>query len=276
MIEIPESITLTRQLNDTVKGRTICNVYANSSPHRFAWYYGDPDRYHDLLSGKVIDEAQSHGSMVEIWAENARVLLGEGINIRFIAAGEKLPAKHQLHIEFEDGSSLICTVQMYGWLLAFPEGKNDNPYYLIAKSKPAPLSEGFDEQYFNSLIDSTELKKKSVKAFLATEQRIPGLGNGVLQDILFNARIHPKRKTSTLSRQEIHTLYEAVKSTLSEMAAKGGRDTEKDLFGCPGGYKSFLSKNTVGTPCPVCSTIIKKEAYMGGSIYYCESCQPLV
>jgi formamidopyrimidine-DNA glycosylase len=116
----------------------------------------------------------------------------------------------------------------------------------------------------------------SVKAFLATEQRIPGLGNGVLQDILFHARIHPKRKMNTLSLQETHSLYEAVKSTLSEMAAKGGRDTEKDLFGCPGGYQSFLSKNTVGTPCPVCGTIIKKEAYLGGSIYYCEGCQPLI
>jgi formamidopyrimidine-DNA glycosylase len=276
MIEIPESITLVRQLNDTVKGRTIRNVYANSSPHKFAWYFGDPSSYHDLLSGKVISGAKSHAGMVEIWAEDARVLFGDGVNIRFFAPGEKLPAKHQLHIEFEDQSSLVCSVQMYGGLWAFPDGKNDNPYYLTAKTKPGPLREGFDEEYFKGLIDSTELKNMSVKAFLATEQRIPGLGNGVLQDILFHARIHPKKKMSTLSLQEIHSLYEAVVSTLSEMAAKGGRNTEKDLFGCPGGYQSFLSKNTVGTPCPLCGTIIKKEAYLGGSIYYCEGCQPLI
>jgi hypothetical protein len=34
-----------------------------------------------------------------------------------------------------------------------------------------------------------EVKKLSLKALLATEQRIPGLGNGVLQDILFKARM---------------------------------------------------------------------------------------
>ena len=34
----------------------------------------------------------------------------------------------------------------------------------------------------------------SAKAFLATEQRIPGLGNGCLQDILFRAGLNPRKK----------------------------------------------------------------------------------
>ena len=48
------------------------------------------------------------------------------------------------------------------------------------------------------------------------------------------------------------------------MATQGGRDIELDLFGCPGGYKTILSKNTANKPCPVCSTLIKKEIYLGG------------
>jgi len=59
------------------------------------------------------------------------------------------------------------------------------------------------------------------------------------------------------------------------MVSKGGRDTELDLFRTPGSYKTILCKNTVNKPCLVCGTIIKKEAYMGGSIYYCEKCQRL-
>jgi formamidopyrimidine-DNA glycosylase len=66
-----------------------------------------------------------------------------------------------------------------------------------------------------------------------------------------------------------------VKTTLSAMATQGGRDTELDLFGHPGGYKTILCKNTVNKPCPVCGITIKKEAYMGGSVYYCEKCQKL-
>lgn len=57
------------------------------------------------------------------------------------------------------------------------------------------------------------------------------------------------------------------------MTEAGGRDTERDLFGNPGGYKTALSANTVGAYCPACGENIKKEAYLGGSIYYCEGCQ---
>ena len=58
-------------------------------------------------------------------------------------------------------------------------------------------------------------------------------------------------------------MYEAVKHVLAEMTAQGGRDTERDLFGRPGGYKTVLSKNTVDTPCPACGTIIRKRALSG-------------
>jgi formamidopyrimidine-DNA glycosylase len=67
----------------------------------------------------------------------------------------------------------------------------------------------------------------------------------------------------------------SLKSTPAKMVAKGGRDTEVDLHGRHGGYRAILSKNTVGKPCPACGTTIKKEAYLGGSIYYCPRCQKM-
>jgi formamidopyrimidine-DNA glycosylase len=119
------------------------------------------------------------------------------------------------------------------------------------------------------------VQKLSAKAFLATEQRIPGLGNGVLQDLLYLAKVHPKQKVRDLSAKERESIFSSLKNTLAEMTAQGGRDTEKDLFGRPGGYKTRLSKNTAGKACPVCSSPIIKESYLGGSIYYCAGCQKL-
>jgi hypothetical protein len=46
-------------------------------------------------------------------------------------------------------------------------------------------------------------------------------------------------------------------------------------YGRVRGYKSFLSKDLVGKPRPVVGAPIKKEAYMGGSVYFCEKCQQL-
>jgi formamidopyrimidine-DNA glycosylase len=272
VIELPEAAVLAKQINETVVGKKIKNVIAAQTPHKLAWYFGDPQEYKSLLTGKVISGATSYGGQVEISAGKAKLLFSDGVNLRYYNKGAQLPAKHQLLLGFDDGSYLVGWVQMYGGLSAFPEGKNDNKYHLIAKERPSPLSSDFDEKYFGSLFDAGTTKL-SLKAFLATEQRIPGLGNGILQDILFNAKMHPKKKAGTLSAADQRVLFDSIKNTLSEMTAKGGRDTENDLLGELGAYKTKLSKNTVGQPCPACGTLINKEAYLGGSIYYCARCQ---
>ena len=274
MIELPEAAVLAKQINETVVGKRIKNVIAAQSPHKLAWYFGDPQEYKSLLTGKVISEATSYGGQVEITAGNTKLLFSDGVNLRYYNKGDKRPDKHQLLLEFDDGSSLAGWVQMYGGLSAFPEGENDNKYYLIAKEKPSPLSSDFGEDYFRSLFDEGTTRL-SLKAFLATEQRIPGLGNGVLQDILFNAKMHPKKKVGSLNAADKHVLFGSIKNTFSEMTARGGRDTESDLLGKPGVYKTKLNKNTLGQPCSICRTLIKKEAYLGGSIYYCAGCQSL-
>lgn len=274
MLEIPESTTIARQLNETLRGKTIRKVVANASPHKFAFFYGDPAEYNALLNGHVIGDSSGIGAMVEITAGDCRIVLGDGASLKYYDDVNKTPSKHQLLIAFEDNSAVICTVQMYGAVLAFADNQYDNKYYAVAKEKPLPISDAFDKAYFDALrIEGTD--RLSAKAYLATEQRIPGLGNGVLQDILFRAGIHPKRKMGTLTEQDYTRLFHAVKETLTAMTELGGRDTEKDLFGNPGGYKTILSRNTVGTPCPVCGATIQKAAYMGGSVYWCPECQQL-
>ena len=272
MIELPEATVLAKQIGKTTTGKRIKKVTAAKSPHKFAWYHGDPKEYHSLLVGKAIGTAISYGGLVEIPVSDSTLLLGDGVNLRYYLVEEALPDKHQLWIEFEDGSSLIGSVRMYGGLWAFPAGSFDNRYYMISKEKIPPLSEAFNGIYFNSLF-CEKTNKLSLKAFLATEQRIPGLGNGVLQDILFNAKMHPKKKVNTLSSKDKEELLDSLKLTLTRMVDGGGRDAETDLHGRPGGYKTVLSRNTVNKPCLVCGEIIKRESYMGGSIYFCSSCQ---
>lgn len=275
MIELPESVSIAGQLNDTVCGRRIAAVTAACTPHKLAWYYGEPPTYPGLLVGRSAGKAAPLGSMVEIEVEDARVLLGEGVAIRFHGRGQPRPARHQLLVEFDDDSALSASVQMYGGLGAFPEGELDNYYYRVAGEKPSPLSPEFDGVYFHRIVGQDGVRKLSLKGLLATEQRIPGLGNGILQDILFNARMHPRKKVNSLVGKDVEALFDSVKNTISRMAAKGGRDTELDLFGKPGGYRTILCRKTAGKPCPTCGTVIRKEAYMGGSVYYCGQCQSM-
>ena len=272
MIEIPEAQTLAKQSNQFLTGRTMTKVEANHTPHGFAWYAGDPAQYPQILTDRVIESAFSVGGFVRIQAQDSEMVFFDGVNLRLIPAGTKRPAKHQFIAELDDGSALVVTTQMYGGIMAFAKGAWENGYYQVAADKPSPLSDEFSEVYFDKLCAGLP-GKLSVKALLATEQRIPGLGTGVLQDILFISGIHPKKKLSALTDEDKERIYHAIKTVLREMTDQGGRDTEKDLLGAPGGYSTILSRKTAGTPCPRCNAIIKKEAYLGGSIYYCPSCQ---
>lgn len=273
MLEIPESTNIAYQLTQTLKGRIIKNVIADSAHHKFAFYSKEPAKYNEMLRGKKIDSAYAVAGLVEIHAEEMRILFGDGVNIRYYPPGMDIPEKHQLFIGFEDESNLVCTVSMYGGMWAYNDGENDNRYYLVAKEKPSPLSEKFDEKYFRKLFEDTK-QSISLKAFLATEQRIPGLGNGVLQDILFNASLNPRTRICDLNDLEIIKLFGSIKKTLMDMTVEGGRSTEKDIFGNPGGYEPVMFVNSLSHPCPICNGIVVKQAYMGGSVYFCPKCQP--
>lgn len=274
MIEIPESKTVARQVRETLTGRTITDVFNAKHPHKFTWYAGDPLDYPKLLTGRKIVGAEGFGAYIEILLDDdVRLAVSDGTIMRLYASEAEIPAKYQLLITLDDGRFLVFTVAMYGGILAF-RGTFENPYYLGARTKLSPLDAEFDADYFRSLLAGVK-QNLSAKAFLATEQRIPGLGNGVLQDILFRAGIHPKRKLATLGDGDVERLFGTVKSLLTEMTGRNGRDTEKDLFGNCGGYAVQLSRNTCTEPCPVCGGSIVKEAYLGGAVYYCTCCQPL-
>jgi formamidopyrimidine-DNA glycosylase len=275
MIEIPEAVSLSKQMIDTIGGKRIASVVAGLSPHKFAWYHNDPKNYDALLRGETIDAAVARGGMIEISAGKTMLVFSDGVALRLHTRDEQRPKKHQLLIEFDDGTAISASVQMYGGLLCFRAGEYNNQYYDVAGSKPSPLSDEFDEKYFDLLVSSPDVQNLSIKAFLATEQRIPGLGNGVLQDILYYAKIHPKRKVETLTDDEREALFHSIKSTLREMTVLGGRDTTKDIYGKPGGYRTRLSQNTLNKLCQVCGGTIVKQSYMGGSIYFCDRCQKI-
>jgi formamidopyrimidine-DNA glycosylase len=274
MLEIPEAYVISEQLREEIVGAKVVSVTVNTSPHKLTWYYENPDDYASRLVGNVVTDVKPLMGQVQIELEDMRIALSDGVNIRIFSSGDQLPVKHQLLISFDHGKTVVFSVQMYGGIMAFESGENQNPYYLVAMQKPSPLTEVFDLPYFKSLVDK-ESNNPTLKAFLATEQRFPGIGNGVLQDILFNAGMHPKRKLNNLSEQDIENLFLSIKNTLKEMIAYGGRDTEKDIYGEPGRYITKLSKNTHNKPCRICGEPIRKESYLGGSIYYCANCQKL-
>lgn len=273
MLELPESLTLARQANEVLTGKKIVHIFNATKLHKFTFFTGEPLEYGKLLTGKVIESAKGYGVFVDLFlTSGTRLSIGDGVHMRYGKPGEAVPDNYQLLLGFEDDSFLVFTVAMYGFIGVYPDGIIDEKYHRLSEESLSPLDDKYTTGFFDKLFTGAK-KSLSTKAILATEQRIPGVGNGVIQDILFNAKIHPKRKALTLSKEERNNLFNSLKNTLREMTDKGGRNTQKDLYGNEGGYKTILASKTWKQPCSVCGGVIAKESYLGGTIYYCSVCQ---
>ncbi|MDO4540280.1 MAG: endonuclease VIII [Syntrophomonadaceae bacterium] len=272
MIELPEALTIARQINEAVAGKTVARVLPPTKPHKFCWFNGDAAEYESQLQGATLLSAEGFGIYAEMSFDNGKKLaINDGVNLR-LSDGSPAPRSYQLLIEFTDGMALVFTVAMYGGIVLHG-GDYDNEYYRKSRGYISPFAPEFESLYRHAL--AAYKPTMSAKAFLATQQRFPGIGNGVSQDILLAAGIHPKRKLQTLDSAAQDKLLKSMVSVLSDMVEGGGRDTEKDIFGNPGGYITRMSNKTLDTGCPACGGPITKETYLGGSVYYCANCQPL-
>lgn len=272
MLELPESYTISNQIKKSLTGKRISQIEVLHTPHRFAFFHGEIQSYGELLEGQTIMNAAYHGGMIEIDTEDCMLVFADGAYPKYYEEKKKFPKKHQLAIYFDDETAIFVSIQMYGFLYIVPKGTCTESYYLSSSTKINPLCDEFTFAYFQSLYPGNH-KKLTAKAFLATEQRIPGLGNGVLQDILWDAGIDPRFDMREASEADFTALYTSVKKLLKEMCEQGGRDTEKDLFGQKGGYITQLSKNSLFEPCTRCGNEIHKASFLGGTVYYCDHCQ---
>jgi formamidopyrimidine-DNA glycosylase len=275
MFEIAEFMVLADQFNHTVRGKTIKTGSWGNSPHKFVWHNLPEGEFAEAVAGKTIGATTSRGKWMFTAVEPGFVLvLGEcGGKLLYHPAGAPWPKKYHFSLTFTDGSFLTHTTQMWGAVELYPKGEELEREY-IKDMRITPLEEGFTYEYFRDLIAQLLAgKKQSAKGLLTQDQTIPGLGNAIAQDILFKAGVHPRRPISELSEVEQKALYTAMRSTIKEIIAKGGRYDEADLFGNPGGYVRLMDKNALKRPCPVCGGTVEKISYLGGACYLCPTCQ---
>ncbi len=279
MIELPQATVIARQITEELRGKEIIEALRGQSPHKFMFKgkYSDAE-FAQIVRGKTIGKAQPHGMAILTDLEPAFILsLGcGGERILYHTSQKTVPKKHQLKLDFQDGTYLTVTVSGWGEVrLVEQSALAKHPH--IKLGAISPLSDAFTFEYFNRLFDTLppdkRTQKTSAKYFIISEPAIYGVGNGCLQDILYQARIHPKRQMLDLSQEERRALYDSIRRTLDEMVERGGRNSEYDLYNKPGGYQQILHSKAVGQLCPECEGTIQKAAYLGGSIYFCSSCQ---
>ncbi|MBI4733154.1 MAG: hypothetical protein HY781_13720 [Chloroflexi bacterium] len=275
MFELPEYTTLARQMNETLAGKTIRRGTLGNSPHKFVWYNRTHEEFENLTRGKRAGAARVRGRWLTLDLEPGyRLLLGEcGGKVLYHAPRVPLPEKYHLFLAFADGSALTAMTAMWGAMELYEAGQEQERQY-IKGMRTTPVDQEFTFGYFTALIDELlQGEKRSVKSLLTQDQLIPGLGNAIAQDILFNARLHPRRSLADLTPGQRRDLFTAIVDTVREVTGKGGRNDEADLFGKPGGYVRIMDSRATWKPCPECGRTVEKMQYLGGACYFCPRCQ---
>jgi formamidopyrimidine-DNA glycosylase len=286
MIELPEAIAFSKQINETLMGKVIKSAIRGQNPHKFMFpmegskqvgsEFSNEDFSH-IISGKTIGKSWHNGNIIimEIGVDYVLSLGCGGEKILYHTQSKTIPKKHQLLLEFLDNTFFTVTISGWGEIRLLKKVDLDKHPH-IGYDRVDPLSKEFTFAKFENFIKRlSPTKKGSAKKFFITEPGLRGIGNGVIQDIFWNAKINPKREMSSLNKNEQKQLYDTTRKELMNMADLGGREIEKDLFNRPGGYKCVMHNKSNGKPCPICKTPIIKQQYLGGSVYFCPSCQPM-
>jgi formamidopyrimidine-DNA glycosylase len=136
----------------------------------------------------------------------------------------------------------------------------------------------FDEQLTATYLENHfKQKQTAIKIVLLDQSIINGIGNIYASEALYEARISPLRKSSSLTHTDLEVLINAIRKTLTK-AIKAGGSTLKDYRKPDGSMGYFQNQHCVynkeGQRCPdcTCSEIdggIKRITQGGRSTFYC-------
>jgi len=152
---------------------------------------------------------------------------------------------------------------------------------------PEPLDRRFTAKV---LADSLASSRQAIKVRLLDQGVVAGVGNIYASEILFRARVSPRKPSGRLSPKEVRRVWQAMRGILREAIRAGStlpliRSEDKSAAGlfyhaaAAGAGNSYTGRLQVydraGDPCWVCRTPIRRLVQGGRSTYYCPACQRL-
>jgi formamidopyrimidine-DNA glycosylase len=119
-------------------------------------------------------------------------------------------------------------------------------------------------------------RKTPIKSALLNQKLLRGVGNIYADESLFRAGIRPRRRASSITRDQFAKLLASVKEVLKEAIALGGSSVS-DYVDADGEEGFFQLQHRVygreGEGCLVCQSPIKRIVIAGRSSHYCPRCQ---
>jgi formamidopyrimidine-DNA glycosylase len=290
MPELPEVETVVRGLRNSVVGDAIEDVWLSGRRQPLK---SSPQEIASVLTGASIAAVRRMGKHIVIDLDVARAPS---------PAKKSQITRRKSQIDSQLGtrnSQLIVHLGMTGRLLVVtPDAPVAKHTHLVARlhsgrelrfvdprmfGKLAVVREPFETAGAEPLDIGLELftglfrrRKTPIKSALLNQNLLRGIGNIYADESLARAGIRPRRRAASLTRAELHRLYESVQQVLNEAIAAGGSSVSDyvDSDGEPGFFQfQHRVYGREGEPCLSCGTPVKRVVIAGRSSHYCPRCQ---
>ncbi|UCC59031.1 MAG: hypothetical protein JSW14_03810 [Candidatus Bathyarchaeum sp.] len=277
-IELPEAKILAEQMNKELRGKRFKSWCSKDCERlqRIGMMNKDLSIFNQLVDGKI-EFIRSRGNVIHVKLDNGmNLIIGPeyGGEIFFHKDEKTVPNKFHLKVDFSDGTVLTVRLTSMGVIEALKDNELASSYVFkrdFDAEKLSPIDEEFTFERFSKHLAENN---KMLKAVLVGKAAIiVGLSNSAFQDIIYQAKLHPKRKASELNAEEKRGLYDAIKFMVNERLRLNGKDQFFDLYGNQGGYTPAMGPNMKQQACPECGTPIEKLSHGGGHVYLCPTCQ---
>lgn len=274
MPELPEVETVVRDLRPLAVGRTIRAVRNGSKKLRVPW----KPSWNAKLKGMRIDAIRRRGKWIVIElngdTKRPRLLVHLGMTGQFTVVDAAHPAPDHLHVVFEldDGCELrFRDPRRFGCVTLHADDAAVEAHFQTISLGPEPF--GIDG---NAFFNKVRRSARTLKAILLDQSVVAGVGNIYADEACSLAGLHPRRRGTSLSVDQIDRLREAIETVLHKAIAGRG-STIRDYVGgsgLRGGYQSeFRVYGRTGEPCLACTAPIECVRLSGRSSHYCPKCQ---
>ena len=259
MPELPEMEAWRRQLDEPVSALLI----AKAGPAHIATLKTfDPPP--SALEGRRFRGAERRAKRLLFPTDDGELVLLVHLmtagRLKYLAAGEKGPAKPAFALEFEGGSKLVLTENAKKkragvWLLT-PEAATAELGHL------GPEADALDAKQLGEILRSDS---RRLHAFLRDQRLIAGIGRAWANEILHATKLSPYALSGDLDDVEVERLAAAIHSELERGLAlrEAGASDEK----------TYRVHRKLGEPCYVCDTPIAQIDFEEHTIFYCPVCQ---
>ncbi|HEY8456242.1 MAG TPA: DNA-formamidopyrimidine glycosylase family protein [Actinopolymorphaceae bacterium] len=278
MPELPEVEALAGFLREEAVGRTVSrvDVVAISALKTF-----QPPI--DALVGRTIRGVDRHGKFLDLTVTGADTddlhLVIHLARAGWLRWNTSLPQKPPrmggrnntlaVRVHLGDGVGFDLTEAGTQKRLACYVVANPQEVPGVARLGPDPLGDDFTRERLREILKGAG--RSQLKGVLTDQGKIAGIGNAYSDEILHAARFSPFKPAGSLSEAESSTLYDAIRSVLSDAAERSRGLAAKEL-------KSEKKTNLAvhgrtGLPCPVCGDTVREVSFADSSLQYCPTCQ---